>query len=164
MATVLLTVQSLKYPNLPPFKIVDETGFLRDVQALLFNLCVLVLLPKLGAQDRNEALLLRNALHMHTVVVWDDEPTEQAQLRSVLLASNGHQKEALAWAWRALETTPPSAHDYMTKAQAVWMRIVDTQGTRAAIPFLLSLSRSAPPEYLPEIMEMAEQTWSFEEP
>ena len=56
--------------------------------------------------------------------------------------------------------TPPSDHDYLTRAQAYWSILIDTDTHDAARRFALRLYREAPESMLPEVAEMVRRSYS----
>lgn len=154
--TMWQAVRVWNYLALPALvRLKGETGFFRDIQSLLFLNTVHYLLPHLQAQSlRPEHDCLVQALHMHAVLAWSDDPAHQCFLLSVLLDYLGESRARMDLLHRSFLLTPPSDHSYLTKAQAYWCDLHEHGEGKKALSFLLDLARTSPPEHLPEIKEM----------
>ena len=135
-----------------------DEAFLKDVQSLLF-LCVLdFLLPKLDREEmKEERALVVASLLIHCAVGNSDAPQHQFLLGRLYgyLGIRDAEESALI---RATYMTPPDEHDFLTKAQAAWMAMMDHGRVREARDFLLDIYRVAPSAALGEIREMLDET------
>jgi hypothetical protein len=135
-----------------------ETGFFLDTQSLLFLTSVHFLLPALkqsGQEAAHDCLV--NALYMHTLTAWAEQPEHFFYLQGVLMDYLGNEKETQESLRRSLELTPPEDDSYLTKVQDYSYALLDADKTEAAWSFLLSVYRKAPQSYLEEVEEMMTQ-------
>jgi hypothetical protein len=147
-ACAYLTLQSLA-------TLKGEGGFFRDIQSPLFLCSVYHLLPQLSSQslDKEHAYLL-HAMTMHALFVWDDDPSHQAFLRSLILDYLGNTQLRRAFVHQSFVLTPSDDHSYLTKAQEYWCDLVEAGESGRAKRFLLDLYRNAPQEHTSEIAAM----------
>ena len=139
-----------------------EIGFLRDCQSLLFLVTRHFLLPTLKSLNMEpEHDLLVHAMYMHTMLAWQDFPSHQYYLKSVLLDYLGETEQAGKSLLASFETTSPQDHDYLSKAQAYWSYLLDCGQYDKAKSFLLELYRTAPAVCLSEIQEMINDLFQF---
>src|SRR5688572_10126282 len=61
----------------------------------------------------------------------------------------------------ALGSTAPGDHDFLTKANIVWSRFIDTHQIQEAKAFTLRLLRAVPPEAVPEVTELVDRTYAL---
>jgi tetratricopeptide (TPR) repeat protein len=143
------------------FDLHGETGFLRDIQSILFLNAVESLLPELRTDGLEESHgMLVHALGNHICRAWGDDPAHQQYLLSVLaryLGDRESEENALRSAFRL---TDPDEHDYLTLAQSYWHFLLENQHYEDAEKFLLGLYRRAPREQLDEIKEMIDETFA----
>jgi hypothetical protein len=144
-------------------EISGETGFLRDLQSLLYLNAVHHLLPRLQARrfDTSYSNLV-NALEAHALLIWRDEPSHMFYLRGAMLGQLGRQQERLDCLFSALSSTPISDHSYLTKANAYWCELLELGEKERALRWLVSLSRNLPEPYAAEVAEMIQETALFQ--
>jgi hypothetical protein len=136
-------------------KIEGETGFFRDIQSILFLCAFHYLLPQLSTEGwHSERECLLNAMFMHTILVWRDDPAHQCFLQSLLADYLGQGDVRRDLLHRSFLLTPPTDNSYLTKAQEYWCDLVDAGQREQAMSFLLDLTRTARPDDVPEIKEM----------
>lgn len=155
-AAVFLTFQSRVTVH-------GDWGFVRDVQSLLFQLCIHALSPRLLARqlhDTNAYLL--HALYAHAQLVWTDVPGHQHYLLSTLFEHSGDRTAALQFLRASIENSAPGDHDFVTKAQGYWSLLIEDGKTDEAKTFVLGLYRRAAPKDLPEIQELVDETFAVD--
>jgi hypothetical protein len=151
----------LLFPTLVQLK--GETGFFQDLQSLLYLNAVHYLLPHLEKLGLNAAhACLVNAMHIHAIVVWRDQPAHMFYLLSALMGQLGNKKARLRFLDSAVSATPIHDHSYLTKANAYWGELLELGEKDLAMDFLLKLSRYAPESYSDEISGMIKQTAEIE--
>lgn len=135
-----------------------DPAFFKDVQSLLFLCALDVLAPRLDSNAmKQERALLVAAMLIH-LAAWSNDAAHQQYLRARLYDYlDMRDEEELALKQAAL-LTPPSEHDFITKAQAAWMALMDHGKPREARDFLLEIYRRAPLESLEELREMLDET------
>jgi hypothetical protein len=151
----LLIFQSLE-------NLVGEADLFRDTQSILFLVARHFLLPALKSRHmRPEHDLLINAMYMHIMLTWQDFPSHQYYLKSILMDYLDLEEEARKSLLAAFETTSPQDHDFLSKAQAYWSYLLDGGHYDKAEAFLLQLYRTAPSPCLEEIQEMIKDLFQF---
>lgn len=139
-----------------------DSGFVRDVQSLLYQLSIHVLSPRLVARHLDEAhAYLMHALYAHAQLAWTDEPSHQHYLLSTLFEHSGDRAAALQFLRASLENASPEDHDYLTKAQTYWSLLIEDNRGDDAKAFLLNLYRRAAAKDLPEIRELVDETYTL---
>lgn len=155
-AAVFLTFQSR-------VTLQGHTGFVRDVQSLLFQLCVHSLSPRLVSRRLDDAnAFLLNALYAHAQLVWTDAPAHQHFLLSVLFEHLEDRTAALQFLRASLENSAPDDHDFLTKAQSYWSQLIEFGRAREAKAFILDVYRRATAKDLDEIQELIDETYALE--
>ncbi len=152
VAGVCLTFQSR-------VRLEGDGGFARDVQSLLYQLCLHVLSPKLvarGLADANAFLL--NALFAHAKSVWTDRPEHQTYLLATLYEHTGQHEEALSQLEASIRYASRTDHDFITKAQSYWSMLIELGRISEAFRFVLRLHRTAAEKDLPELEELVMET------
>jgi len=140
-------------------RLVGEPGIFVDLQSLLFLCTTEELLPALRDQRLlSEHDCLVNALYIHTVVVWRNDPAHQYYLQSVLMDYLGDLRSVLQLHVRSLKLTDVQDHSYLTKAQAVWSDFMDSHQYKDAYHFLIHLLRYSPLSCEPELQDMLTTT------
>ncbi len=140
-------------------ELAGETALVADVQSLLFLCAVDELLPSLKKEKLpSEHDCLVNALFIHAVVVWRDDPSHQYYLQSILMDYLGAHSAMLELRRRSFQLTDVEDHSYLTKAQALWSDLMDMGKHKEARAFLFHLNRYTPQSYQPEIEEMLAAT------
>ena len=128
-------------------------------KSLLFLCSVEELLPRL----KKQRLLLEhdclvNALFIHTILVWREEPSHLYYLQSVLMDYLEEYFSMLNLRSQSLRLTDVEDHSYLTKAQALWSDLMDFGKYKDAYSLLLYLTRYTPQSYQSEIEEMLSAT------
>lgn len=155
-AAVFLTFQSR-------VNLQGETGLVRDIQSLLFQQCLHSLSPRLVSRHLEEAhSFLLHALYAHAQLAWTDVPAHQHYLLSCLYEHAGYREVALQFLKASLENSSPEDHDFITKAQDYWSRLVEVGSTDEAKSFALDLYRRAAAKDLAEIEELVDETYALE--
>jgi hypothetical protein len=155
-AAVFLTFQSR-------VNLQGDTGFVRDIQSLLFQQCVHALSPKLLSRHLEGAhSFLLHALYAHAQLAWTDVPAHQHYLLSCLYEHAGYREVGLQFLKASLDNSSPEDHDFVTKAQDYWSRLVELGNTTEAKSFALDLYRRAAPKDLPEIEELVDETYALD--
>ena len=155
-AAVFLTFQSRVV-------VTGDWGFVRDVQSLLFQLCIHVLSPRLLARQLHETnSYLLHALYAHAQLAWTDVPGHQHYLLSSLFEHLGDRPAAIQFLRASIENSAPEDHDFLTKAQSYWSLLVEDGKTEEAKAFVLDLYRRAAPKDLAEIQELVDETFASE--
>jgi len=156
----ILTLQYLA-SRVAQVRLTGDVDFLRDCQSLVFQLDLLFLLPDLDRHGMNlEHDFLLKAMEAHLALVRRREVAHGAYLSGVLFEYLGEAELAESALAAAFQATSPGNHDYLTKAHLVWFNLLDAGKAHEAKNFCLQLYRSSPPELLPEIGEMLDQTFS----
>lgn len=144
------------------FKLEGNIGFLIDCQSLLFSSIVHVMWPALQAKKMDdEQHLLLNYLWMHTIVAWEQQPSHKYFLQSQffeLLGNNSAASNALLLSFR---TCNPTDHEWITKGQAYWASLIESERLEEARRFAVALYRNANPEHLEEIMELIDDSYAY---
>lgn len=155
-AAVFLTFQSR-------VALLGDAGFARDVQSVLFQLCVHTLSPRLLSRHLDDAnAFLLHALYAHAQLAWTDAPAHQHYLLSVLFEHLEDRAAALRFLRASLENSAPNEHDFLTKAQSYWSQLIETGRTGDAKAFVLDLYRKASPRDLLEVQELVDETYALE--
>lgn len=140
-----------------------DISFFMDCQSLLFSSAVHELWRSLASKRMtSEQKLLTNYLWMHATIVWDKNPSHKFFLLSQLHDLVGDKKAAADALRLSFETCAPTAHDWITKAQAYWAGLIELGDIPSAKEFALSLYRNASREHLSEIAEIIDDTYDFE--
>jgi hypothetical protein len=138
------------------------TGFFLDTQSLLFLVSVHHLLPTLKERAYlPEHDCLVNALHMHVMTAWLEQPEHFFYLLGVLMDYLGENDEKEAALRASLQLTPVDDESYLTKVQEYWFALSDAGKPEAAWSFLLSVYRNAPASYLEELEAMMAQVRQY---
>jgi hypothetical protein len=154
-ASVYLTLQVFA-------KLSGAIGLLNDCQSLVFSGCVHVLLPDLNARRMvGEKDLLLNSLWMHVKLAWDEEPAHKYFLQSQFFSAVDMPDKALESLHKSFILTLPTGHDWITKAQAYWAGLIDARQLDDAKEFVLQTLRAAPPEHIPELTELIDETYQY---
>jgi hypothetical protein len=136
-----------------------DTGIFRDTQSLLFLHGIHYLLPHLKQQGLlAEHDCLVNAMYVHTLLAWREQPEHLFYLQSLLMEHLGHLERRAELLETSFRLTPPEDHSYLTKASAYWADLLDLGQRKRALSFLLSLNKVAPPSCAEEIEEMLAET------
>jgi hypothetical protein len=148
------------------FRLDGNVNFLADCQSLLFSSVVHAMWPTLQAKRMSaEQNLLLGYLMMHTIIVWEQRPSHKYFLQSQyyygLLGDALAASNALLNSFR---TCNPSDHDWITKAQAYWASLIESDRLTEARRFAVLLSRIAGPEHLDEIMDLIDDSYAFMRP
>lgn len=155
-AAVFLTFQSR-------VAIQGDWGFVRDVQSLLFQLCIHVLSPRLLARQLHQAnSFLLHALYAHAQLAWTDVPGHQHYLLSTLFEHSGDRNAGLQFLRASIDNSSPTDHDFLTKAQGYWSLLIEDEKTEEAKAFVLDLYRRAATKDLAEIQELVDETFAPE--
>ncbi|MBI2892039.1 MAG: hypothetical protein HYY06_00700 [Deltaproteobacteria bacterium] len=155
---VLLTIQRA-------FMLEGESGLFRDTQSVAFLCAVEFLLAELRSHGlREEHDLLVNALFAHTSLAWTDQPAQACYLRSAVASHLGQTEVSAHLLYLAFSLTPPTDHDYVTKAQAYWSMLLDAGNREGARGFIMAVHRAAPAQHLPEIEALISATFLQGEP
>ncbi len=155
-AAVFLTFQSR-------VTLLGDSGFVRDVQSLLFQLCIHSLSARLSARHLEEAnAYLLHALYAHAQLAWTDVPAHQHYLLSSLYEHSGDRAAALRFLEASLEGSSPDDHDYLTKAQSYWSLLIEDDKAGEAKSFVLNLYRRAAPKDLAEVEQLVSETYALE--
>ena len=155
-AAVFLTFQSR-------VNLQGETGFVRDVQSILFQFCLHGLCPSLASRGLAEAhTFLLHAMFAHTQLAWTDSPGHQHYLLSSLYDYAGNRVAALELLRASLSSSSVEDHDYITKAQTYWSLLVECERFEDAKTFVLDLYRRAAPKDLSEVQELVDETYDLE--
>lgn len=118
-AAVFLTFQSR-------VTLQGDSGFVRDVQSLLFQLCIHALSARLSSRHLEQAnAYLLHALYAHAQLAWTDVPAHQHYLLSSLFEHSGNRTAALQFLAASLENSSPDDHDFLTKAQSYWSLLIE---------------------------------------
>lgn len=137
-----------------------DTGFFRDLQTLIFNLACLFLLPVLQKERMEyETNQLASALHVFPQMEWQDEPSQQYHLLSLLFDAIGNRQAANAMAHNASRLTTPSEHEFLTLQQVVLFGLLSDERFEEAESFVLGLQRSVPRPFLAEVRELVRLTY-----
>lgn len=140
-------------------QLTGEKELFADLQSLLFLCAIEGLLPNLkqkGLLPEHDFLL--NALFIHSIIVWREEPSHQYYLQSALMDYLEEYPSMLELRKRSLQLTDVEDHSYLTKAQAVWSDLIDLGEHEEAYAFLFHLNRYTPQSYQPEIEGMLAAT------
>jgi hypothetical protein len=136
-----------------------ETGFFLDLQSLLFLCSVHYLLPQLARERlKSEHDFLVNAMYVHTILCWRTQPEHLYYLQAAMFGYLENHSARLEKLRLSLELTPVLDHSFLTKANAYWAELMEMGRRKAAMTFLLSLSRTVPQSYVEEIGEMVQET------
>ncbi|HZL19229.1 MAG TPA: hypothetical protein VFG23_15945 [Polyangia bacterium] len=155
-AVVFLTFQSR-------VTLQGDWGFVRDVQSLLFQLCIHSLSARLSSRHLEEAnAYLLHALYAHAQLAWTDVPAHQHYLLSSLFEHSGDRPAALQFLAASLENSSPDDHDFLTKAQSYWSLLVEDDRSDEAKSFALNLYRRAAPKDLVEVQKLIDETYALE--
>jgi tetratricopeptide (TPR) repeat protein len=139
-----------------------DDGFLKDVQSLLVATCIHELLPELQAKGlHDEHDLLVNLIARHLVIVWRNEPGQFFFLQGSLLEYLGNRDHAGAALEAAFRATPPDAHEYLTRAQAVWSYFIEEGRLGDAEELALRLVRSVREDDLAEATGLLRDTYGY---
>jgi len=136
-------------------RLTGDTDLFQDTQSLLFLCAIHYLLPQLKSQRllaEHDCLL--NALYMHTILVWREQPSHEFYLQSLImdyLEEGGKRLELLQ---ASLRLTPVEDHSFLTKVQALWSDLLDRGDYKSAEELLLYVYRYSPQSSLDEIKEM----------
>jgi hypothetical protein len=143
-------------------RIRGETGFIQDLQSLLFLTSVHYLLPHLQkTAARKEHDILVNAMHVHANVVWRRDPSHMFFLLGSMMGHLGNKRLRLDYLDKSQAATPIDDHAFLTRANAYWAELLEFRETDKAMEYLLKISRLAPASYLSEIEEMIKETAAF---
>lgn len=139
--------------TLVPLK--GNTGFFLDTQSLLFLTTVYFLLPTLKEQEyTSEQDCLINALYMHTLTAWIEQPDHFFSLLGILMDYLGKDKHKEVYLRLSLRLTPVDDESYLSKVQDFLFTLLDAKKHQEAWSFLLQTYKNAPAEYLHELEEM----------
>jgi hypothetical protein len=140
-------------------RLTGETEMFADLQSLLFLCAVEELLPNLKKRNfLTEHDCLVNALFVHTILVWRENPSHLCYLQSVLMDYLEQYSSMLDLRRQSLRLTDVEDHSYLTKAQALWSDLMDLGKHKDAYSLLLDLIRYSPQSYQPEIEDMLAAT------
>ncbi len=130
-----------------------------DVQSLLFWFGIHYLLPELKRHKLNpEHDCLVNAMYVHTLLGWREQPAHQFYLQSALMGHLGNERRRLELLEMSLNLTSTEDHSHLTKATAYWSELMESGDRKRALAFLLTLGRTAPPTYQDEMAAMLTET------
>ncbi|MEZ4524586.1 MAG: hypothetical protein R2941_01520 [Desulfobacterales bacterium] len=151
------------YKNGKPMFLEGDTGFLRDIQSLVFILASEFILPFLREQRlKEESDYLNLIMFTHTLMVWHDNPAHQNQLFSIVFDNMGFHEAVIECLYTAFRLTAPEDHDYLSKAQAYWTALTDAEMYDAAKEFALRLLRSSSEDHFDEVKEIVELSFQLE--
>ena len=141
----------------------DDSGMFRDVQSLLFINLVESFLPILRHHRmEDEHAFLFNALRVHAIVVWQDQPAHASHLSSLLTDYIGLKDKTIECLEYSFNATPTTNHEYLTKAQALLFEYLDQRQFDRAKKFVLDIYRVATEAALSEIREMLQMVIEIE--
>ena len=153
-AAVFLTFQSRVHVE-------GATSLLRDAQSVLFFSTIHAALPKLQSTRRDDAhAFLLHAALAHARLLWTDEPAHQNYMLSALYEYVGDRSATRRMLIAALDNTPVTAHDYLTKIQALWSQLIESGDVGQARDLILVSYRTALPEQLDELAELLDETYT----
>jgi hypothetical protein len=143
------------YLTLPAHATVSgETGFLVDVLALAFQATIHFVLPKLRKSHPAEHALLLNAAELFAIGYAAHDFGHYAYMMSMIHGYLGNEDEQLRSLYASFQFTSPQDHSYLTKAQEIWMELLDRKKYIEAEDFLFSLRGSAPASQQQEVHDM----------
>ncbi len=144
-----------------PIRLGDGSGFLRDVQAVVFMNAAYDLLPELEDQRlTGELHQLQNAMYAHARVVWQDDPSQSCALLATLLDQAGDDDRAVDYRLQALRLTGQEEHVYPTRLQAVWDALISAGRAREAEELLHEAVRHGPPEHRDRVWQLIRATFA----
>ena len=142
------------------YEIGNPAALFLDSQSLLFLGAVHFLLPALDhagmAADRKSLIA---ALWVHCLL-WDADLAHMLFLKSSLFSYLGmkdYEADSLVQSFRL---TDPEDHDYVSKAQAAWMCLLDDDQVVKAKQFMLDVYRTCPQDARTEVREILDETYA----
>jgi hypothetical protein len=139
----------------------EKQNLFIDSQSLLYLCVVHFLLPEIDRQKlkakRDELI---TALWIHGLM-WDANLAHKLYLRSVLIHYLNQTTEETRALIASFRLTDPDDHDYVTKAQAAWMSMLDDNEVIRAKDFMLDVYRSCPQSALAEVREILDETYEL---
>jgi len=143
------------------YAIEGECALFVDSQSLLYLCVVHFLLPTLDSKQMvGERNSLVSALALHSLT-WDSNLPHMLYLRSVLfhyLDQTSNEIDALVESFRL---TDPDDHDYVTKAQAAWMSMLNDHQIAKAKEFMLEVYRNCSLDARAEVREILDETYAL---
>lgn len=138
-----------------------ETGFWLDLQSLLFLMATHVHLDALLHERMGEeAAYLAHALSYHARNFWAHRPDHQHFLFAQLAEAIGAEPLARQSLMVAFALVSPDDHDYITKAQAVWLHLMEHRDYASAKRFILDVIRRSREAQLAELEVMLDETYA----
>ncbi|HEX4142198.1 MAG TPA: hypothetical protein VHY91_01500 [Pirellulales bacterium] len=132
-----------------------------DSQSLLYLCVIHFLLPALDSrQMTTERNSLVSALAIHSLT-WESNLPHMLYLKSLLfhyLNQTSRETDALV---ESFKLTDPDDHDYVTKAQAAWMSMLDDHQVGRAKEFMLEVYRNCPQNARAEVREIIDETYAL---
>jgi hypothetical protein len=143
------------------YAIEGECELFVDSQSLLYLCVIHFLLPALDSrQMTTERNALVSALAIHGLT-WESNLPHMLYLKSLLfhyLDQTLRETDALV---ESFKLTDSEDHDYVTKAQAAWMSMVDDHQIGRAKEFMLEVYRNCPQNARAEVREILDETYAL---